>query len=82
MVFSSRLILELCENEHAKEKQEKKTQRDFHHKKKIHLHLALAAGLMEKRRQDTSRCTHGTTYVKCYVRTALPLDFPGVLKEI
>lgn len=34
---------------------------DFGHKKKIHLHPTLAAGLMEKRRQDTSCCTHGTT---------------------
>lgn len=62
-------------------KNRNKTQ-DFGHKKKIHLHIALAAGLMEKRRQDTSWCTHGTTYAKRYVGTALPLDSKGVLKYV
>lgn len=48
LIFSGRLSLELCENEHV-EGNQKKTQ-DFGHKKKIHLHPTLAAGLMEKRR--------------------------------
>lgn len=37
---------------------------------------------MEKRRQDASWSTHGTTYAKRYVRTALPLDSQRVLKYI
>lgn len=77
MIFSGRLSLELCENEHAEGNQ--KNPQDFGHKKKIHLHPTLAAGLMEKRRHFLLHTWH---YTKRSARTALPLDSQGVLKHV
>lgn len=61
-------------------KPEKKPQ-DFGHKKKIHLHPTLAAGLMEKKK-TRHFLLHTWHYIKRCVRTALPLDSQGVLKYV
>lgn len=79
LIFSGRLSLELCENEHVEGNQKKP--QDFGHKKKIHLHPTLAAGLMEKKK-IRHFLLHTWHYTKLCVRTALPLDSQRVLKYV